>query len=127
MDLALLSVLRDGLFRRSEAHLLKWEDVDFRNNGAALLQLHRSKTDQEGEGVVLYNGKHAADALKTIRPAEELLDLQTPVFGLSPQQIGRRVTAAAKAAAWERVLPATPGAWAWPRTWPAPARSYRRS
>ena len=98
VDLALLSVLRDGLLRRSEAHSLKWADVDFRNNRTALLQLRRSKTDQEGEGVVIYIGKQAADTLKAIRPAEEQFDLQAPVFGLSPQQIGRRVTAAAKAA-----------------------------
>ena len=98
VDLALLSVLRDGLLRRSEAHSLKWADIDFRNNGTALLQLRRSKTDQEGEGVVIYIGKHAADALRAIRPAEELLDLQAPVFNLSPQQIGRRVSAVAKAA-----------------------------
>ena len=98
MDLALLSVLRDGLLRRSEAHLLTWADVEFRNNGTALLQLRRSKTDQEGEGVVPYIGKHAADALKAIRPTEEQLDLQAPVFSLPPQQIGRRVDAAAKAA-----------------------------
>ena len=99
MDLALLSVLRDGLLRRSEAHLLTGADVEFSNNGTALLQLRRSKTDQEGEGVALYIGKHAADALIAISPAEELLHLQAPVFGLSPQQSGRRVTAAAKAAA----------------------------
>ena len=98
MDLALLSVLRDGLLRRSKAHLLTWADVDFRDNGTALLQLHRSKTDQEGDGVALYIGKQAADTLKAIKPDEESLDLQAPVFGLSPQQIGRRVTAAAKAA-----------------------------
>ena len=47
---------------------------------------------------MIYIGKQAAEALKAIRPAEEQLDLQAPVFGLSPQQIGRRVTAAAKAA-----------------------------
>ena len=98
VDLAFLSVLRDGLLRRSEAHLLTWADVEFPNNGTALLQLLRSKTDQEGEGVVLYIGKQAADALKAIRPTQEQLDLQAPVFNLSPQQIGRRVTAAAKAA-----------------------------
>ena len=98
MDLALLSVLRDGLLRRSEAHLLTWADVEFRNNGTALLQLRRSKTDQEGEGVTLYIGKHAADALRAIRPTEEQLDLQAPVFSLPPQQIGRRVDAAAQAA-----------------------------
>ena len=47
---------------------------------------------------MIYIGKQAAEALKAIRPAEEQLDLQAPVFGLSPQQIGRRVNAAAKAA-----------------------------
>ena len=47
---------------------------------------------------MIYIGKHAADALRAIRPAEELLDLQAPVFNLSPQQIGRRVSAVAKAA-----------------------------
>ena len=98
VDVALLSVLRDGLLRRSEAHLLTWADVEFRNNGTALLQLHRSKTDQEGEGVVIYIGKQAAQALKATRTTKEKLDLQTPVFNLSPQQIGRRVTAAARAA-----------------------------
>ena len=95
MDLALLSVLRDGLLRLSETHLLTWTDVEFRNNGTALLQLHRSKTDQESEGVVVYIGKQAADA---IRPAEELPDPVTPLFGISPRQIGRRVQAAAQAA-----------------------------
>ena len=78
--------------------MLTWADVEFRNNGTALLQLRRSKTDQEGEGVALYIGKQAAEALKAIRPAQEQLNLQTPVFNLSPQQIGRGVTAAAKAA-----------------------------
>ena len=89
VDLALLSVLRDGLLRRSEAAALTWADVELRDNRSALLQVNRSKTDQEGEGTVLYLGKEAADALKAIRPAQELLDPNTPVFGLSPQQIGR--------------------------------------
>ena len=43
LDLALLSVLRDGLLRHSEAHYLTWADVDFQNNGSPLLKLHRSK------------------------------------------------------------------------------------
>ena len=64
----------------------------------ALLQLHRSKTDQESEGVVVYIGKQAADAINAIRPAEELPDPVTPLFGISPRQIGRRVQAAAQAA-----------------------------
>ena len=73
VDVALLSVLRDGLLRRS-------------------------KTAPTAEGVVLYIGRDAAQALKAIRPAQQLLDANTPVFGLSPRQIGRRVQAAAVAA-----------------------------
>ena len=70
--------------------------MELRDYGTGLLQLHRSKTDQEGEGVVLYIGREAAAALRAIRPAEQLVDLKTPNFGLSARQIGRRVQAAAK-------------------------------
>ena len=98
VDLALLSVLRDGLLRRSEASAITWGDVELRENGTALITVRRSKTDPDAEGVVLYIGKEAAWALQAIRPVEELLDCNTRVFGLSPQQIGRRVKAAAEAA-----------------------------
>ena len=48
--------------------------------------------------MVLYIGREAGEALRAIRPTEELLDQNAPVFGLSAKQIGRRVQAAAKAA-----------------------------
>ena len=98
MDLALLATLRDGLLRRSEAAALTWGDVEFRDDGAALITLRRSKTDQEAEGVVLYIGREAAQALQAIRPAPELLDPEASVFGMTTRNIGKRVTAAAKAA-----------------------------
>ena len=98
VDVALLATLRDGLFRRSEAAALTWGDVEFRDNGSALLQLRRSKTDQEAEGVTLYIGTEASQALRAIRPAQELLDPAIPVFGMSTRHIGNRVRAAAKAA-----------------------------
>ena len=98
VDVALLSVLRDGLLRRSEAAALTWGDVELRENGAALINVRRSKTDPEAEGVTLYIGKQAGEALRAIRPAELLLDASKLVFGLSPRQIGRRVQAAARAA-----------------------------
>ena len=98
VDVALLSVLRDGLLRRSEAAALTWGDVELRDDGSALLQIRRSKTDPTAEGVTLYIGREAAQALIAIRPAQQLLDAGKPVFGLSPRQIGRRVQAAAKAA-----------------------------
>ena len=98
MDVALLSVLRDGLLRRSEAAALAWGDVELRDDGSALLQVRRSKTDPTAEGVTLYIGREAAQALRAIRPAQQLLDASKPVFGLSSRQIGRRVQAAARAA-----------------------------
>ena len=75
-----------------------WADLELRDNCSALLQVRRSKTGPEGEGVTLYIGRDAGEALKAIRPAQQPLDRNTPVFGLSARQIGRRVAAAAKAA-----------------------------
>ena len=78
VDVALLSVLRDGLLRRSEAAALTWGDVELRENGTALINVRRSKTDPEAEGVTLYIGKQAGEALRAIRPAELLLDASKP-------------------------------------------------
>ena len=126
MDVALLSILRDGLMRRSEAAALTWADMELRDNGSALLQIRRSKTDPEGEGVVLYIGREASEALRAIRPAEQFLDRKAPVFGLSSRQIGRRVQAAAQAAGLGDGSPDTAAASAWPRTWPRAGLSCRR-
>ena len=98
VDVALLATLRDGLLRRSEAAALIWGDVEFRDDGAALITLHRSKTDQEAEGVVLYIGTEASQALQVIRPAPELLDYGESVFGMTTRHIGNRVRAATEAA-----------------------------
>ena len=101
VDVALMSVLRDGLLRRSEAAELRWGDVEFQEDGSALLTVRRSKTDPEAEGVVLYIGQEAAQALQALMPEDEAavdVDPAAPVFGLSASQIGRRVQAAAKAA-----------------------------
>ena len=97
LDLALLNTLRDGLMRRSEAAALTWSDVQFRDDGVALITLRRSKTDQEAEGVLLYIGREAAQVLLSTRPAPELLDPGASVFGMTTRNIGKQVTAAAKA------------------------------
>ena len=98
VDVVLLATLRDGLLRRSEAAALTWGDVEFRDDRAALITLRRSKTDQEAEGVVLYIGTEASQALLDIRPAPELLDPGASIFGMTTRHIGNRVRAAAKAA-----------------------------
>ena len=98
VDVALLATLRDGLLRRSEAAALTWSDIEFRDDGAALITLRRSKTDQEAEGVTLYIGTEASQALLAVRPAAELLDPGASVFGMTTRHIGNRVRAAAEAA-----------------------------
>ena len=99
VDIALLSVLRDGLLRRSEADALRWGDVEIQEDGSALLHVRRSKTDQEAEGAVQYIGWEATEALVAIMPEGlGVVDPSTPVFGLSESQIGRRVKAACQAA-----------------------------
>ncbi len=75
--------------------------MEIRDNGSGLLEVRQSKTEPDGKGVVLYIGNEADEALRAIRPVEELLDLNAPIFGLSARQIGRRVKAAAKAAGLE--------------------------
>ena len=99
VDVALLSVLRDGLLRRSEAAELHWGDLELQEDGSARLHVRRSKTDPEAEGVVLYIGQEATQALQAIMPEDTAgVDPARRVFELSASQIGRRIDAAAKAA-----------------------------
>ena len=98
VDIALASTLRDGLLRRSEAAALRWGDVELPADGSGRLHVRQSKGDLEGMGAVLYLGPDAVRDLRAIRPAEGLIDVQAPVFGLSASQIGRRLRAAAQAA-----------------------------
>ena len=66
----------------------------------------KEKEDQlEAEGVVLYLGPAAVEALLAIRPEEAVIDAVTPVFNLHPDTIRRRLQQAARADG----LPKEPG------------------
>ena len=96
IDIALCAVMFDGLLRRSEAAALTWADVSRESDGSGRLTVRRSKTDQEGEGKVLWMSPETMAALSAIRwPTDIEAD---PVFGLSGQQISRRIAAACEAA-----------------------------
>ena len=97
-DVALASVMRDGLLRVSEAAALRWGDVELAGDGSGRIRIPESKTDQEAEGVVLYLGPAAVEALLAIRPEEAVTDAVTPVFNLHPDTIRRRLQQAARAA-----------------------------
>ena len=98
VDVALASVMRDGLLRVSEAAALRWGDVELAGDGSGRIRIPESKTDQEAEGVVLYLGPAAVEALLAIRPEEAVIDVVTPVFNLHPDTIRRRLQQAARAA-----------------------------
>ena len=96
VDIALISMMRDGMLRRSEAESLTWGDLVEERDGTGRLTVDRSKTDPEGEGVVLFVSSPTMEALKAIRPDDA--SAGDSLFGLSDDQIARRVTAAAAAA-----------------------------
>ena len=55
-DAALIAVMSDCLLRVSEAVALQVEDLQLEEDGTGRLTIGRSKTDQEGEGTILYVG-----------------------------------------------------------------------
>ena len=97
-DVDQASVMRDGLLRVSEAAALRWGDVELAGDGSGRIRIPESKTDQEAEGVLLYLGQAAFEALLVIRPEEAVIDAVTPVFNLHPDTIRRRLQQAARAA-----------------------------
>ena len=110
LDKALAAVLFQGGLRRGEAAVLEWRDVvPVATGGAVLVTVRRSKTDQEGTAAdVRYLKNGAAAAVLALRPAEE--DSTARVFGgLTPRSLGRRFTAAAKAAGMTARLTAHSG------------------
>ena len=96
MDMAMVSVMRDGLLRIGEAAALVWSDIEWEPDGTGRLIVQRSKTDQEGKGSILYLGVEAMEALSAIWL--EGGDESARVFGLSVSQMRRRIKRAAQVA-----------------------------
>ena len=102
VDIALISVMRDALLRRSEAAAVLWKHIATQPDGSGRLTIPWSKTDQGGEGVVLYLVPPTMKALDMIRPRQPLMpegnDGEKKVFGLGAATISERIAAAALAA-----------------------------
>ena len=97
VDIALASVMRDAMLRRSEAAALTWADVSFRSDGSARVTVRRSKSDQDGNGATLYVGRAAAAELRAIHRPDA--SPKAPAFGLrSGRAVSNRIAAAAKGA-----------------------------
>ena len=90
VDIALVCLMRDGMLRVSEAAALLWRDVFPQGDGTGRVVVARSKTDQGGEGQMVYVGRRAMTALAVLRPARVAPD--APVFGgQSRFALGRRI------------------------------------
>ena len=99
LDIALASVLSDAGLRVSGAAQLRWRDVLDAENGAGLVNIERSKTDQSGEGAYVAITPETLEALKLLRQASKVMpDADAPVFGLSMSQISHRVDGMARVA-----------------------------
>lgn len=94
-DIALIGLMRDCMLRRSEAADARWSHITSHPDGSGRLFVGVSKTDQEGEGTLLFVSRQTMSDLAAIRPAEPGDRL---VFDLHPRSIGRRIAAAARAA-----------------------------
>lgn len=98
LDIALASVMSDAGLRISEVVALRWRDVTDAEDGAGLVYIERSKTDQVGEGAYVVITPDTLAALKLFRKDTEAWTDNDPVFGLSMSQISRRVDSMARAA-----------------------------
>ena len=98
LDIALASVLSDAGLRISEAAILRWRDVLDAEDGAGLVYIERSKTDQAGEGAYVVVTPDTLAALKQLREDSGSWADDDSVFGLSMSQISRRVDSMARAA-----------------------------
>ena len=95
VDIALVGLMRDCLLRRSEAASVVWGDISREADGSGRLFVGVSKTDQEGDGTLLFI------SVQTMRDLENIRDggaPDQPVFDLHPRSIGKRIASAAEAA-----------------------------
>ena len=111
LDAVIASLLFMGGLRRSEVAAVRWADVtDARDGDGVLLTVRTSKTNQEGDAAdVRYLKNGAAKAIRTLRAADADAAPTDRVIGLSPLQIQRRFTAAARAAGIEARVTAHSG------------------
>ena len=105
-DAVIAGLLFMGGLRRSEVSALEWRDVTDASDGdGVLITVRTSKTNQEGDTAdVRYLKNGAAKAIRTLRTDRPDAAPTDRVIGLSPLQIQRRFTAAARAAGIEARL-----------------------
>ena len=73
-DAALIAVMSDAMLRVSEAAALDYGDVDYVEDGSARLTIRQSKTDQQGDGAVMFLGPQTAKQLASWTKAVDIVE-----------------------------------------------------
>ena len=100
--IALIGMMRDALLRIGEASKVRWSDLERQADGAGVLTIRKSKTDQEGKGQVLFvteNSMVALDAWRSINLSlGVVLSADDRIFPLCVESLRQRIRAACQAA-----------------------------
>ena len=79
-DIAVVSLLREGLLRRGECAALRVGDFSRESDGSGRLRITRSKTDQEGQGRILFLGEQVTDRVDRWLDAAPADAANAPLF-----------------------------------------------
>ena len=90
MDIAMIGLMRDARLRVSEAADLIWGDIERQRGGSGRVRV--AGADQTGYREV------SADTMKLLLPVRRGAGDDEPVLGMRPNQIARRIDAAARQA-----------------------------
>ena len=88
----------DGLLRRGDATELRWSDFRREGEGSVRKLVSRSKTDQKGEGKVLWISPASIFPLSKLAAIRTDDEPDDPAFRLSSRQFSRRTAQACEAA-----------------------------
>ena len=96
-DIAVISVMRDGMLRAGETLALTWGDVSGPNDdGSGSVYIKQSKTDQLAEGAYVYLSQGSFRALMAIRPVD--VDNDQRIFPWHYETLKTRISNACKVA-----------------------------
>ena len=90
VDIAMIGLMRDARLRVSEAADLTWGDIERVRGGAGRVRV-------AGDGETGHR-EVSADTMKLLQPVRRGAGDDEPVLGMRPNQIGRRIDAAARQA-----------------------------
>lgn len=96
-DIALISVMRDAMLRRSEAAAAKWRDIHILDDGTFILEIPKSKTDQYADGAAQFLSPFTIQALANMLQmrGDAHPHPDDAIFLISGRQLSNRIDAAA--------------------------------